>query len=150
MNQKVTAMKFFKTVVMVLLFVQYVNGQSSEDDMASIRGIMEMQEKAWSNNDIEGFMEGYQKSDSITYFGSGGIRRGYQAMLDSYKERYPTKAHTGTLKFVLRDISKINADVYWVMGEYHLTRALGDANGTFMVIFKRINGLWKIIADSSC
>lgn len=143
-------MKYFKTVLIVLFFVQCVNGQSGVNDISSIHGIMEMQEKAWSNNDIETFMEGYQKSDSIIYFGSGGVRRGYQAMLDSYKERYPTKADTGTLKFTLHNISKINEDAYWVMGEYHLTREVGDASGTFMIIFKRINGEWKIVADSSC
>jgi len=143
-------MKFFKTIVLVLLFVQFANGQSTEDDTATIRGIMEMQAKAWSNNDIEGFMVGYLESDSLTYFNSSGIKRGYQAMLDGYKERFPTKAHTGTLNFVLRDISKISQGLYWVMGEYHLTREVGDSNGTFMVIFKRINGEWKIIADSSC
>jgi ketosteroid isomerase-like protein len=144
-------MKKFKTVLIVFLFVQGINGQTDDRDIASIRGIMEMQEKAWSNNDIEGFMEGYQKSDSIVYFGGDGvIRRGYQAMLDSYKERYPTKADTGTLKFTLHNISKINDDAYWVMGEYHLTREVGDANGTFMIIFKRINGEWKIVGDSSC
>jgi len=36
------------------------------------------------------------------------------------------------------------------MGEYHLTRNVGDANGVFMIIFKKINGEWKIIADTSC
>jgi len=36
----------------------------------------------------------------------------------------------------------------WV--NYHLTRNIGNAKGTFMVIFKRIYGEWKIVADSSC
>ena len=121
-----------------------------ERDKAEIRDVLRMQETAWSNHDIDGFMTGYLESDSITYFGSSGIRKGYRAMLESYKARYPTPAHTGTLRFTLHDISPLAPDVYWVMGAYHLTREAGDASGTFMIILKKIDGAWKIIGDSSC
>ncbi|WP_243641735.1 Cif family virulence factor [Maribacter algicola] len=70
--------------------------------------------------------------------------------MDNYNLRYPTKSHTGKLQFKIAVISKINEDVYWVMGEYHITREVGDAKGTFLIIFKRIDGVWKIISDSSC
>jgi len=36
------------------------------------------------------------------------------------------------------------------MGEFFLTRTVGNANGVFMIIFKKIDGKWKIIADTSC
>jgi hypothetical protein len=36
------------------------------------------------------------------------------------------------------------------MGEYFLSRTVGDANGVFMIIFKKIDGAWKIVADMSC
>ena len=51
---------------------------------------------------------------------------------------------------VINDISKIEGNNYWVMGEYHLKRAIGNANGVFIIIFKKINGEWKIVADMSC
>ncbi len=143
-------MKNLFVLAFILIQVSCQHQVSEKEDIAAIRNLLETQAKSWSNNDIAGFMEGYQKSDSITYFGSGGVRYGYQAMLDSYTERYPTKAHTGTLAFTLHDISKISEDAYWVMGEYHLTREVGNANGTFMIVLKRINGKWKIIGDSSC
>jgi hypothetical protein len=47
-------------------------------------------------------------------------------------------------------ISKISSDSYSVMGAYHLKREVGDANGVFLIIFKKIAGEWKIIADMSC
>ena len=50
----------------------------------------------------------------------------------------------------LNVISKIENDSYWVMGEYFLSREVGDANGVFMIIFKNILGSWKIVADMSC
>ena len=36
------------------------------------------------------------------------------------------------------------------MGQYHLKRSVGDANGVFVIIFKKIDGEWKIVADMSC
>lgn len=39
--------------------------------------------------------------------------------------------------------------MYYVMGEYHLTRNVGDTNGIFMLVVKQIDGEWKVIADTS-
>ncbi|MEO1009777.1 MAG: nuclear transport factor 2 family protein [Bacteroidota bacterium] len=123
---------------------------SQAEDIRSIRLVLDTQAQAWSKNDIEGFMKGYEQSDSLVFFGSGGIHRGYGATLERYKESYPTKNHTGTLTFTLHDITRIGKDAYWVMGEYHLIREVGNANGTFMIVLKRIKGEWKIVGDSSC
>jgi hypothetical protein len=111
---------------------------------------MEAQEIAWNKQDFEGFMQGYWNSDALTFYGANGLTKGWQNTLDNYKKRYPTKAESGMLQFVINDISKIENDNYWVMGEYHLKREVGDANGVFMIIFKNINGEWKIVADMSC
>ena len=108
------------------------------------------QEIAWSKNDLQGYKHGYIKSDSLKYYGKRGLTKGWQQTLDNYKKGYPTKQHSGTLTFTINDISKIENDSYWVMGEYFLSREVGDANGVFMIIFKNIDGSWKIVADMSC
>lgn len=117
---------------------------------AGIRLVMEAQELAWNKHDLEGFMEGYWKSEQLKFYGANGLTLGWNKTLENYKKGYPTQAESGTLNFVINDISKIENDSYWVMGEYHLTRSVGDANGVFMIIFKKINGQWKIVADMSC
>ena len=123
---------------------------SINDDKAAILMVMKNQEIAWSNNDLEGFMQGYIKSDSLKFYGKSGLTKGWQATLDNYKKGYPTKEHSGTLTFKVNDISPIETGSYWVMGEYFLSRKVGDANGVFMIIFKKIAGEWKIVADISC
>jgi hypothetical protein len=95
-------------------------------------------------------MEGYWKSDDLKFYGSNGVTYGWNNTLERYRKAYPSKDHTGTLTFVINDISGIENGSYYVMGEYHLQRKVGDANGIFMIIFKKINGQWKIIADTSC
>ena len=121
-----------------------------EADKAAILKVMKDQEIAWSNNDLEGFMQGYIKSDSLKFYGKSGLTKGWQATLDNYKKGYPTKEHSGTLTFKVNDISPIEGASYWVMGEYFLSRKVGDANGVFMIIFKKMEGEWKIVADMSC
>ncbi|MBL4905084.1 MAG: nuclear transport factor 2 family protein [Flavobacteriaceae bacterium] len=138
-------------LIYCLLFTVIGYSQSSEsEEKEAILNIMKIQEKAWSNHDLEGFMQGYWKSDSLKFYGSSGLTYGWKKTLANYKKGYPTKDHSGTLKFKINDISKISNGSYFVMGEYHLTRKVGNGNGVFMIIFKKINGKWKIIADTSC
>ncbi|WP_026754809.1 DUF4440 domain-containing protein [Sediminibacter sp. Hel_I_10] len=132
------------------LTVEEQNVQEMKDVRAKILEVMKAQEIAWNRHDLEGFMEGYWKNDSLKFYGSSGLTYGWDNTLANYKKGYPTTAESGTLKFVINDISAIENNAYWVMGEYHLNRTAGDANGVFMIIFKKINGQWKIIADLSC
>ena len=129
-----------------------VLSQNKEEipEKEAILAIISQQQEDWSNGDLEGFMNGYWKSDSLKFFNSNGLTFGWKNTLDNYKKRYPTKAHTGALNFKINDISKIGEGAYFVMGEYYLVREIGDANGIFMIIFKKIDGSWKIVADMSC
>lgn len=137
-------------VLLLFVFSCKTTKPTSTDDVAAIRTILAQQQKAWSDNDLERFMSGYWRSEELTYFSSGKITKGWQTTLANYKRNYPSKKETGELNFEIANITKINEDAYWVMGSYFLTRDAGDANGTFMIVFKRINGEWKIIGDSSC
>lgn len=142
-----------KYILLALVISGALNsfGQTTEaEDKSNILSVMKLQEKAWSANDLEGFMQGYWKSDSLKFYGSSGLTKGWQQTLDNYKKGYPTKEHSGTLHFKINDISKIDEGSYWVMGEYFLKRTVGDANGVFIIIFKKIDGEWKIVADMSC
>ncbi|PKA96558.1 uncharacterized protein DUF4440 [Flavobacteriaceae bacterium MAR_2009_75] len=141
-----------KTIVLFSLSFLFILSsiQAQNDDEKAILDIIKKQEIAWTNGDLEGFMQGYWQSDSLTYYSGGKLTRGWQTTLDNYKKGYPNDDYIGSLEFTIDQITKISEDAYYVMGQYHLTRKVGNANGTFMIIFKKINGQWKIIADSSC
>ena len=143
-------MKAFLFMLHLIFFSSCQPNSDEVQDKLEIKSILMKQQQAWSNNDIDDFMDGYWKSDSLKFYSGTYLSKGWQNTLDNYKVRYPTKAHSGRLEFTIADITQINTDSYWVMGEYHLFRDVGDANGTFLIIFKRINGEWKIVADSSC
>lgn len=147
--------KIFITTILLFMFIsckkEPVEIQVSEQaEKQEILNIMRIQEKAWSNHDLEGFMQGYWKNDSLKFYGSNGITSGWDKTLANYKRAYPTKTHSGKLNFKIKNISKVTKGVYFVMGEYHLTRKMENANGVFMIVFKKIKGNWRIIADTSC
>jgi len=140
----------FITCLFLSLSVFAQNNSNYEKDKTDILAVMKAQEIAWSNNDLEGFMEGYWKSDLLKFYGASGLTKGWQQTLENYKKGYPTKEHSGTLTFKINDVSAIEGNSYWVMGEYFLKRNVGDANGVFIIIFKKIDGKWKIVGDMSC
>ena len=125
-------------------------GATISEDKAAIKAVLAQQTKAWNAFDLEGFMQGYWNSPNLKFYGPTGLTLGWQATLQRYKKRYPTKADTGTLQFSITDISPIENKSYWVMGQYYLKRSVGNAEGVFMVVFKKINGRWQIVADMSC
>jgi len=146
--------KFIKSLLVILIIgatqVRCAQQSSQEDDKNAIIAILNTQEAAWSDGDLEGFMEGYWKSDSLKFYGKSGVTSGWDQTLANYKKGYPTPDYIGKLRFVINDITQVEENSYYVMGEYHLTRTVGNANGVFLIIFKRINGEWKIVADMSC
>lgn len=141
-----------KKLVILLCMVCFFNGYSQTDEEADIKAINKVLKKqriAWSDNNLEEYMEGYWKSDSLKFYGSNGITYGWENTLEHYQKAYPTKEHTGKLSFRINDITKISEGAYYVLGEYHIKRDIGNADGIFMIILKNINGEWKIIADTS-
>jgi ketosteroid isomerase-like protein len=137
-------------LLLSLVLLSSFNTAILNDDEDAIRKVMADQQEAWNNYDLESFMQGYWKSEDLKFYGSGGVTYGWNNTLERYKKGYPSKEHTGTLKFVIKEISNIDSASYYVLGEYHLERSMGNADGIFMIIFKKIDGHWKIIADTSC
>jgi len=125
------------------------NDHNYETSKKEITTMMLQQANDWSNGNIEAFMEGYIKSDSLKFVGSGGLTYGWKNTLENYKKGYPTAEHTGTLTFNLLEFDQLAADVFLVIGAYHLKRKVGDADGMFSIILRHINNEWKIIADHS-
>lgn len=139
-------------IILFGILIMLMSCQTSNEkiDKEAIIEVMRTQEEAWSQNDLEAFMQGYWENDSLKFYGSSGLTFGWDKTLANYKKGYPTKDHSGQLKFIIDTITKIEYNAYYVMGQYHLKRNVGDANGVFMIVFRKIDGVWKIVADMSC
>ncbi|MBS1681919.1 MAG: nuclear transport factor 2 family protein [Bacteroidetes bacterium] len=117
----------------------------TSDDVA-IRQVLNNQVVAWNNADIETFMQGYWKSDSILFIGSK-ITSGWDSTLTRYKKSYPDKAAMGSLRFEILKMDFIAADACLVTGNFFLTREHDNPHGIFTLLFRKKNGNWVIVYD---
>src|SRR5882762_5604208 len=71
-----------------------------EEAESAIRKVLDVQTAAWNHGNIDRFMEGYWKSDSVQFIGAE-ITTGWTSTLERYKKRYPNKDAMGSLRFEL-------------------------------------------------
>ena len=62
-------------LLLSLVLLSSFNTAILNDDENAIRKVMADQQEAWNNYDLEGFMQGYWKSEDLKFYGSGGAER---------------------------------------------------------------------------
>ncbi len=139
-------MKIFFLAICILCTTT-LTAQNSEEQ--KIRNILNEQTASWNRGDIQDFMKGYWKSDSLVFIGKSGVTRGWQKTLDNYKRGYPDTAAMGKLSFDILEIRKIAKGNFFVIGKWFLKRSIGDVGGHYTLWFRKIKGQWKIVADHS-
>jgi ketosteroid isomerase-like protein len=116
-------------------------------DKEAIIKVLDDQRIAWNKGDIEGFMQGYWKSDSLMFIGKTAPVYGWQKTLDRYKKTYPGKAGMGELAFDILQVKVLDDNNAFMLGEWHLKLANSSPGGYFTLWFRKINGEWKIVCD---
>jgi len=132
----------------VCLFVVSVGFGQSKDEL-QIRKLLSDQSAAWNRGDIETFMKGYWENDSLMFIGKSGVTYGWNKTLSNYKRGYPDTASMGKLTFTLIRLQNLSPEYYFVIGKWHLQRTIGNLEGHFTLLFRKIKGQWMIIADHS-
>jgi ketosteroid isomerase-like protein len=122
-------------------------GQSKDE--AAVRKILSTQQAAWNRGDIDGFMKGYWENDSLMFIGKSGITYGWNKTLSNYKKGYPDTSAMGKLAFTILDARPLSSEYFHVTGKWHLQRTIGNVEGYFTLLFRKINGQWVIVADHS-
>lgn len=118
-----------------------------EKDKLAIKEVMNEQAKCWSNGDLEGFMNGYWKSDSLRFLGKRGLTKGWQTTLNNYKKSYPDKKTMGILKFSCISFEAMNERNMFVVGKWALEREKDTLSGYYSLLWAKIDGRWKVIFD---
>ena len=135
-------------IFLACLFISIgVSGQTKDE--VAVKNLLMHQTKSWNEGDIEGFMQTYWKSDSLMFIGKNGVVRGWQKTLDNYKKGYPDTAAMGKLAFDILQVRPLSALYFFVVGKWHLQRSIGNLEGHFTLLFKKIKGEWLIVADHS-
>jgi len=147
-------MKYFYLTILILILSSCNKSMhlssSFNDPDNEIRQVMKLQEESWNKGDLNAFMQGYWKSDSLKFIGSRGITYGWKTTLNNYIKSYPNTKVMGKLHFEIDLIEKLSNDTYYLIGRYILKRENDEPSGYFNLIWRKINGKWKIITDMTC
>ncbi|HWL93240.1 MAG TPA: DUF4440 domain-containing protein, partial [Phycisphaerae bacterium] len=119
-------------------------------DEQAIRTVLGDQVAAWNRGDIDGFMEGYWRSDALQFRTPERVFTGWHATRDRYKAKYSTREKMGTLDFLDLAITRAEKNHAIVTGRYRLRRAAGAPDtGRFKLDFRFIRGCWRIVRDET-
>ena len=137
-----------KFIFLISLFIS-INVIAQTKDEAAVKNLLMKQTTAWNKGDIEGFMQTYWKSDSLMFIGKNGVVLGWQKTLDNYKKGYPDTAAMGKLNFDIIQIKQVSPQYIYVIGQWMLTRSIGDISGHYTLMLRKIKGRWVIISYHS-
>jgi ketosteroid isomerase-like protein len=124
-------------------------GSAEAETQAAIRAVIDGQAAAWNRGDVEGYMDGYDRSPNTEFVGGDSITRGWQQVLDRYKQRYDTREKMGVLTFSDLEINVLSKDAALVLGRWRLKRTNDEPHGTFTLLFRKTKAGWRIVHDHS-
>lgn len=116
---------------------------------AEIRAVLDAQVAAWNRGDIDGFMNGYVRSDKLEFVSAGKITRGWQTVRDRYHRKYDSAAKMGRLTFSDIQYNSLNANNVMVLGRWSIQRKNDHPHGSFTLIFRRTAAGWRIAHDQT-
>lgn len=112
-----------------------------------IRRVLDEQVAAWNRGDIEGFMEGYWKSEEMTFVSGNTVSKGWQAAFDRYRKNYDTPEKMGVLSFSDLEINVLGKRAAFVKGRFTLERKNDRPTGMFTLVFRKTKAGWKVVHD---
>ena len=146
-------MKSSLSLILALLFFATISicasAQPPQDKkaIAAIRAVIDAQRDAWNRGDIEGYMNGYDRSPETVFISGDRVTRGWQTVLDRYKKSYDSREKMGTLTFSDLEITMLSKDTAVVLGRWHLRRAKDEPHGRFTLLFRKTKAGWRIMHD---
>lgn len=143
-------MKYLFILICFIYACVNSSNNASANNAEEIKKVLLKQQNAWNAGNIDQFMEGYWRSDSLTFIGRNGLKKGWQNTLENYKKSYPDKDAMGQLKFEIFNLDILSPDSAVLTGRYTLERKLDSPSGLFMLIWKIKNNTWVITTDQTC
>ncbi|MEY2495983.1 MAG: hypothetical protein QOJ45_2475 [Verrucomicrobiota bacterium] len=124
-----------------------VSAATEESAAAEIRAVMSAQVTAWNRGDIDGFMEGYARSNATEFVSGDKLTRGWQTVRDRYRKKYDSREKMGRLTFSELKITPLSPDAAIVLGRWRLDRKVDKPHGIFTLLFRRTPAGWRIVHD---
>jgi hypothetical protein len=136
--------------VLITFFPGCSNVKRNElSNQSEILSVLNSQRNAWNQGNIDEYMNGYWKNDSLRFIGGKTETLGWVNTLNRYKSHYKSKEEMGQLEFTHLHFYGLSDSSSWVDGIWTLSRTQDTLQGTFTILVKRIDNKWKIVVDHS-
>lgn len=115
----------------------------------AVEALLREQQAAWNRGDLEGFAEGYWRSEDLRFLSGGSSTRGWDDMLARYRRRYVEgDAEMGVLAFEDLESALLTDDLALACGRWRVTFAGGEApGGLFTLVLRRFPQGWRVVHD---
>lgn len=141
-------MKFLFAITILLIAMPVISQEKANNKtFDAVRAVIEAQRVAWNNGDVDGYMDGYERSPDIVFVSGDRVTHGWQTVRDNYKKGYDTREKMGQLSFTDLEFTSLGKDHVAVVGRWLLKRTNDEPHGRFTLIFKKTNKGWRIIHD---
>ena len=118
------------------------------EEKAAVRRVLDAQVAAWNKGDLPGFMDGYWRSNDLTFFSGDKKLAGWQATLDRYRQRYQGEGkEMGKLSFEELSVELLGNDHALVRGRFRLRLEKESPTGIFTLVLRKLPAGWRIIHD---
>ena len=115
--------------------------------MQGIQGIMDAQEDAWNEGDINEFMSHYHPQ--VCFLGKTDQTCGREEVTANYLRSYPDRDAMGKLEFDNWEIHVFDARNAWVSGTWTLFRENDNLHGRYSLLWRFEDEGWLILRDHS-
>jgi ketosteroid isomerase-like protein len=112
-----------------------------------VKSMLEQQVRDWNEGQIDRFMRAYAQGDSTRFASGGDVTTGWQAVLDRYRSKYPSRAAMGRLTFTDIEVTPLAADAALAFGKWRLDQPLDKNSGLFTLLFRNTKDGWRIVHD---
>lgn len=140
-------------VMLAFAVVTLVHGEAqgnSSDPQQEIQVVLNQQIEAWNRGDLEGFMAGYWKSPDLIYFSNKTKVRGWQTLLDRYRQLFqsPNAGKMGKLSLPEEEIVMLGRDGAIVWGTYLVRTSDGKTRGgLYILAMRKLPEGWRTVYD---
>lgn len=105
------------------------------------------QQDCWNKGDIDCFMLGYWNNDSLMFVSGERISYGWKQVTDNYKRKYNSKELMGELTFNVDKAEVLSPTSVVIVGQWDLKNESADFGGKFTLLWRKIDGNWKVVID---
>ena len=98
---------------------------------------------AWNRHDIDGYLDGFLRSDEIVVVVEGETVRGWDLLSKAYHGGYPNPQEMGTLTIDRVQVQMLAPDLGFVLGSYTVVFPKKKEFGTDTIIMKKVSEGWR-------